>query len=283
MNLLVKITLIILCTWLVTNTSYAQSIRVIDNKGTINTADKTADAFKNNTITNAVELGTNADGSTIRVLGSEFVIKDDGSVGIGTNSPSTKLDVQGGDVRVGNYPFTRDDTSSTTINNILYTDANGNLLSAPVSSLIPAATSIKLAEFVPTTSFNCNTSSLTAGNFFGSELSNDGAVTRTSSSTITINETGLYDVTFNCVFSSFGNRAAPMATLYVNGSTTRIRAATGYIRNGSGHNRSSWNFQYKRRFNSGDTIRIFTQREAGGASTNIDVSFTSFIITRLGL
>lgn len=142
---------------------------------------------------------------------------------------------------------------------------------------------IKRAEFIPSSFFNVNTNASTAKDFFSLEISNDGAVTNSSANTITINEAGIYSIDFNCYFNSFGSRSAPMATLVVNGSNTPVRAATGYIRNGTGHNRSSWNFHYTRRFAIGDTIQIFTVREAGSNTTNIDTSFTSFVITKLGL
>lgn len=52
-----------------------------------NAGDKTNDAFINNDTNTRVELGTNSDGTTARTTGTEFVIKDNGSVGIGTSSP----------------------------------------------------------------------------------------------------------------------------------------------------------------------------------------------------
>ncbi|MCV6629454.1 MAG: hypothetical protein OIF50_06310 [Flavobacteriaceae bacterium] len=257
-------------------------IRVIDNKGTLQQVDPTVDALENNESNTRVELSSNSDGSS-RLAGTEFVIGDNGRVGIGTSTPSTRLDVRTGNLRLGAYSNNRDDTASTSVLNILYTNAEGVVLSAPVAVVSVAATAIKTAEFAPSSSFNVNTLGSSAKNFFGTEISNDGAVSNTNASTITINEAGIYNIDFNCYFSSFGNRSAPMATLVVNGSNTRVRAATGYIRNGSGHNRSSWNFHYTRRFDVGDSIRIFTEREAGSNTTNIDTNFTTFVITKLGL
>lgn len=59
--------------------------------------DKTNDAFVNNTTNTKVELGTNSDGTTVRTAGTEFVIKDDGRVGMSIADPdiSARLDVSG--------------------------------------------------------------------------------------------------------------------------------------------------------------------------------------------
>lgn len=57
--------------------------------------DVTDDALINNSIQKRVELGTQSDGSTARTLGSEFVIKDTGFLGLGTSSPSTMVEAIG--------------------------------------------------------------------------------------------------------------------------------------------------------------------------------------------
>ncbi len=59
------------------------------------TGDTTNDAWLNDTTNNLVKLGTKADGSTVREAGTEFVAKDNGTVGIGIESPndSAILDV----------------------------------------------------------------------------------------------------------------------------------------------------------------------------------------------
>lgn len=66
-------------------------VKIANTDGT----DITNDAWKNNTTTNVVELGTKADGTTTRDAGTEVVIKDDGNVGIGTIIPEAKLDING--------------------------------------------------------------------------------------------------------------------------------------------------------------------------------------------
>ncbi|MCT2406778.1 MFS transporter [Chryseobacterium antibioticum] len=58
------------------------------------TADFTPDAFIDDSANSMVKLGANSSGGS-RASGSDFVIKDNGRVGIGTTSPSKKLDVKG--------------------------------------------------------------------------------------------------------------------------------------------------------------------------------------------
>ncbi|WP_042721172.1 hypothetical protein [Flavobacterium sp. B17] len=55
-------------------------------------SDTTNDAWINDTTNGLVKLGTKADG-TARAAGTDFVVKDNGQVGIGTSSPSTKLEI----------------------------------------------------------------------------------------------------------------------------------------------------------------------------------------------
>ena len=64
--------------------------------GTLPTGvDLTDDAFVNDAANTMVKLGTNADGTTARAAGTDFVVKDGGNVGIGTASPTHKLHVDG--------------------------------------------------------------------------------------------------------------------------------------------------------------------------------------------
>lgn len=58
-------------------------------------ADITNDAFVNDNANTMVKLGTNADGVTARASNTDFVIKDNGRVGISTNNPAAPLDVAG--------------------------------------------------------------------------------------------------------------------------------------------------------------------------------------------
>ncbi len=56
-------------------------------------ADATNDAFLNNNSNTRVELNTKSDGVTARTIGNFFAVQDDGRVGIGTNSPTSTLEI----------------------------------------------------------------------------------------------------------------------------------------------------------------------------------------------
>lgn len=62
--------------------------------------DATDDAFVNDPANNIVKLGTRSNGTTARAAGTDFVITDNGRVGIGTALPDNNLHVIGG-VTVG--------------------------------------------------------------------------------------------------------------------------------------------------------------------------------------
>ena len=70
--------------------------------------DTTNDAWINDTGNAMVKVGTKADG-TARSAGTDFVVKDDGKVGIGTAAPTTNLDVIGSEIRLrgGDDPVLR--------------------------------------------------------------------------------------------------------------------------------------------------------------------------------
>ncbi|PXW13602.1 hypothetical protein C8D70_1085 [Chryseobacterium sp. CBTAP 102] len=60
----------------------------------IPTGDPTPDAFIDDPTNAMVKLGASSSGNT-RATGADFVVKDNGNTGIGTSSPSQKLDVNG--------------------------------------------------------------------------------------------------------------------------------------------------------------------------------------------
>ena len=58
--------------------------------------DNTKDAWKDNPMNTRIELITKSDGTTARDADTEFVINDDGNVGIGTSNPSSsKIQIEG--------------------------------------------------------------------------------------------------------------------------------------------------------------------------------------------
>lgn len=71
------------------------------HKMKLSSVDDTNDAWVNDAPNSMVKLGTQSDAITTRGVGSEFVVKDNGNVGIGTSSPTSTLAVKGS--YEGNY------------------------------------------------------------------------------------------------------------------------------------------------------------------------------------
>ncbi|WP_312508514.1 hypothetical protein [Chryseobacterium culicis] len=67
--------------------------------GNAKAEDTTNDAWINDVVNTRVKLNSQSDGSTARPVGTEMVILDTGTVGIGIDSPTNKTDING-DLRV---------------------------------------------------------------------------------------------------------------------------------------------------------------------------------------
>jgi len=93
---------IILLSCLLLITVQVKAQNVVDQKGTKRVADTTADGWKNDPANTQVKLAYKSDGSTARAAGTDFVIKDDGKVGIGTSTPGAMLHIKNGDFRLEN-------------------------------------------------------------------------------------------------------------------------------------------------------------------------------------
>ncbi|WP_346984999.1 hypothetical protein [Chryseobacterium sp. POE27] len=112
-------------------------------------SDTTNDAWINDTTNGLVKLGTKADG-TARSAGTDFVVKDNGQIGIGTSSPSTKLEINSstsGAIKIV------DGTQAD--GRVLTSDANGvgSWSPAPVTSLyfLSSSTFTGSTDFAGTT------------------------------------------------------------------------------------------------------------------------------------
>lgn len=88
--------------------------------------DTTNDAFVNDVTNTMVKLKTRADGVTSRAADAEFVIKDDGKVGIGLTAPGRMLDVNGSINVTDDLTIRRGATEGgqLTLHGQLNTDAN---------------------------------------------------------------------------------------------------------------------------------------------------------------
>ncbi|WP_449388898.1 hypothetical protein [Chryseobacterium lineare] len=88
--------------------------------------DTTNDAWANDTTNGLVKLGTKADG-TARAAGTDFVVKDNGEIGIGTSTPTTKLEINSstsGAIKIVD--------GTQAIGRVLTSDANGLATWTPV-------------------------------------------------------------------------------------------------------------------------------------------------------
>ncbi len=90
----------------------------------VSNTDTTNDSWKEDPANTQVKLAYLSDGTTARPSGTDFTIKDDGKVGIGTTSPVWQLDVQGPRA-IGQ--FKRFTSSSITPPGFLFTLARGSL------------------------------------------------------------------------------------------------------------------------------------------------------------
>ncbi|WP_449386897.1 hypothetical protein [Chryseobacterium lineare] len=100
--------------------------------------DTTNDAWTNDTTNTMVKLGTKADG-TARAAGTDFVVKDTGNVGIGTSSPSAKLELNSGTTNTSGLKFTNLNSSTpTSSGTTLGVDASGNIVTVQGSAFVPA-------------------------------------------------------------------------------------------------------------------------------------------------
>jgi hypothetical protein len=116
--------------------------------------------------------------------------------------------------------------------------------------------------------------------FFENETSNEGAVTQTNHSTITVNEDGLYLITFNCRLDG-GILTPVVAELYINGNYTQVYADNGF--NYYSNPSSSWNFDYTARITAGQTVRISTYQPPGTYARTVfaQPAHATFTITKI--
>ena len=90
--------------------------------------DPTEDAWVNEN--GEIVLGSKSDGSTVRDDGTEFVIKDNGNVGIGTSAPTSILHTKGA-IRL------EDLADSDANGRVITADADGNLAAKALSTFYP--------------------------------------------------------------------------------------------------------------------------------------------------
>ncbi|PCE63437.1 hypothetical protein [Sediminicola luteus] len=141
---------------------------------------------------------------------------------------------------------------------------------------------IKHAEYGFGSALELNTASLTAKDFFSTEISNDGMVTRTNNSTLRIDEAGIYQITFNSSINTINPRTNVWVQLFVNNAASRVVSANNYKRNLDGHQTASANFSVVLRLSQNDTLQIRTQREANSGNSQAQPATSLFTLTKMG-
>ncbi|SDH55609.1 hypothetical protein SAMN05421846_101134 [Chryseobacterium taeanense] len=168
--------------------------------------DTTNDAWINDTTNGLVKLGTKA-GGTARAAGTDFVVKDNGQVGIGTSTPSAALDVnstQGGFVPPRMTTSQRDVLISPPTGSIIFNTITNQLELNTGTSTIPYWE--KLLNSIPN-STRVEHSSLNIAPLFDMNLlTNNGPNWIEISQlkkTITVSVGAQIGVTFNCILNEY--------------------------------------------------------------------------------
>ena len=121
-----------------------------------------------------------------------------------------------------------------------------------------------------------------SGSFFGTTLFESGTWTTTSSA-ITIPSDGFYSISFDILSTSIVQRATPVFTITVNGTTIEEESSHAYIRSvGGGLNDASCVLTTVLDLSSGDTIGLASRRENNASTTITTVANKSkFSITQI--
>jgi hypothetical protein len=254
-------------------------------------SDTTNDAWINDTTNGLVKLGTKADG-TARAAGADFVVKDNGQVGIGTAVPNAMLDIRSnptsttdpgaGMLGLGTTTATATAAGAgamrynTTSKDIQYSDgANWSSLAKSDSygSFVPV---VKLVAR-KTTAQNIGTNT-TATITFPTVVSNpDGAYNAsTGIYTIPTGESGLYMVSgaYNVSFNSFGNAFDIKASF--NGVNVQMFGISNF--QGSNTDIGGSVAYY---LSAGQTIKIMSQTCNGCSASVYTYNSGVFSITKL--
>ena len=196
-----------------------------------------------------------------------------GDVGINTNSPTERLDVNGG-ARVRTLATANDS------DDILAADANGVLHRSRINYGGRWTNS--------DTSTNLNVNNTVAPIFGNEDYKDDGnALYEISGNTLIVKLSGRYDVRANLslVGINSGNnrqRTNVNARISVNGTPVGAMGASGYIRWASNHDHSSIHVSEILQLNANDVITIVTYREANSGTVYFSASGeSSFMINKL--
>lgn len=181
-------------------------VRFADNLA-INGLDKTDDEWINKT--GSIEVGKQSNGAS-RPLGSEFVVKDNGNIGIGLTNPGVKLEINSATANTSGLKLTKlTSSTATSTGATLGVDATGNVITVDgaVSDVI-------------------FTASLGTGN---------GGITSATIPATDFKTVPLPDVTKNLGGGTWSNNTykVPFSGTYIIKSTIRLRDGNGTVNGGT--------------------------------------------------
>jgi hypothetical protein len=140
----------------------------------------------------------------------------------------------------------------------------------------------QLAEYGISAAVNV-TAAAAIRDFFQDELTNEGAISKTSDNTLSVVSDGLYQIHFNCRLRATSTWMGASVRLRINGVDIGIMAHSGFLYSGFMPD-GSWNFTHTLRLNASDTIQLYTQREdtGGGGVITAQTNLTRFTISKIG-
>lgn len=208
-----------------------------------------------------------------------------GDIGIGTNDPSEKLDVNG-TLRI------RDITTATSDLDVLVTTATGVIQKRPFSDFSGSSGISKLnfgGRWTNTDiATNLNFDNVIAPIFGTENYKDDGNnlyEVNPAGNMLTVKEAGRYDIRANLSIlgvnetGSNEQRTGTMARIYVNGSPAGSLSATGYIRfNTNGNFQSSIHINEILDLAINSTITIVTFQGANTGAVNFSAAGESSLI-----
>ncbi len=215
-----------------------------------------------------------SDGKITENNSQAFWDNSNNRLGIATNSPTEKLDVN------GSARF-RTLSSADNTDDILATDASGVLQRSKINYG---------GRWTNTnTSTNLNSNNTQAPIFGTQDYKDDGnTLYQVSGNTLIVKVTGRYDVRANLSLIGINSasntevRTNVNARIAVNGTVVGAIGASGYIRFNSGHDHSSVHVNEILQLNANDVITILTYREANSGTVRFSGSGeSSFVINKL--
>jgi len=127
-----------------------------------------------------------------------------------------------------------------------------------------------------------NFSSFTEGTIFNTNPDINQGGFGVTSTEITVPEDGIYMCSFNFRLSSAIARVNVFASWGINNSNQGEYAASGYIRNSSGHDNSSLHYTTLFNLTANDTLSVFFQRESADGTTTLDGNTSTVSVVKVG-